>query len=85
MVRGKLAGLMAGWVLAGTLMSAMGYANEVLEVATVAQAARAYRIENETSIVRSFREFLSLPNVSNLPANADDMDRNAAWIVDYLA
>ncbi len=85
MVRGKLAGLMAGWVLAGTLASVIGYANEVGEVATVAQAARAYRIENETSIVRSFREFLSLPNVSNLPANADDMDRNAAWIVDYLA
>ncbi|MCZ6643551.1 MAG: M20/M25/M40 family metallo-hydrolase [Gammaproteobacteria bacterium] len=84
-MRRKLAWRMACWVLAGSLAAAASSANEALDVAAVAETARAYRVENETRIVKAFRDFLSIPNISDLPANAVDMDRNAAWIVDYLA
>ncbi len=72
-------------VALGSLAPGVSCASDELDVSGVKQKARAYRVESETSIVKTFREFLSLPNVSNIPANAIDMDRNADWIVEYLA
>ena len=69
--------------MVGLLASCLAKAE--MGVAEVAQAVQAYRVNNEIAIIKSFREFLSLPNVSNMPANTAQMDRNAAWIVDYLA
>lgn len=84
-MKGMSARLIIGSVLAGSLASSVGYTTENPGVAGVAQVARAYRIENESRILNTFRDFLSLPNVYNIPANTVAMDRNAAWIIDYLA
>ncbi|MFB3107015.1 MAG: hypothetical protein ACE1ZA_19100, partial [Pseudomonadales bacterium] len=83
-MKGMFARLMIASMLAGSLASSVAHATENPGVAGVAQVARAYRIENESRILNTFRDFLSLPNVSNIPAYTVAMDRNAAWIIDYL-
>ncbi|HYL84081.1 MAG TPA: M20/M25/M40 family metallo-hydrolase [Candidatus Angelobacter sp.] len=49
--------------------------------AEVAQAVRAYRIENEDRIVRELSEFLAIPNVAS---DTPNIQRNAAHLVEML-
>ena len=83
-MRGSISRLMV-LVALGSLAPGVNGASDELDVSGVKQKVRAYRVESETSIIQTFRDFLSLPNVSNIPTNAVDMDRNATWIVEYLA
>ncbi|WP_417461711.1 M20/M25/M40 family metallo-hydrolase [Kordiimonas sp.] len=68
------------------VLSRYGLAGVLALTATVNVAAasdklKAYINDNAHRIVNDFREFLSLPNVSD---NVDDMHENARWITEYI-
>ena len=65
-----------------SLLSLPAPAAPVPGVAAVRAAVDEHNTEHGAAMLREFRDFLSLPNVSG---DGDDMRANAAWIEAYLA
>jgi hypothetical protein len=53
----------------------------VAPVSQLMQEVRAYRMDNEKRIVRELREFLAIPNVAS---DTENIQKNAAHLVEML-
>ncbi len=69
-------------VAAGLLLGVCPLTAASPSTAAVRDAVDTHRRATAPDMLREFRQFLSLPNIS---ANHDDMVANAAWIEQYLA